>query len=64
LTCVEVGRNAIGLNFTSPNRVAAVTICFFRPRGWDDWPPCRIHVSSDGNTTALYRAAPRLEARE
>jgi hypothetical protein len=50
---VELGRNEMRSNFTSPNRVAAVTICFFRPRGWEDWPPWRIHVSSDGNTTAV-----------
>jgi hypothetical protein len=53
VTCVEVGRNAIRSNFTSPNRVAAVVICFFRPRGWEEWPPCRIQVSSEGNTTAV-----------
>jgi hypothetical protein len=56
---VEVGRNAMRLNFTSPNRVAAVIICFFRPRGWEDWPPCRIHVSSEGNTTAVDSPAAR-----
>ena len=50
---VEVGRNEMRLNFTSPNLVPVVTICFFRPRGWEECPPCRIHVSSDGNTTAV-----------
>src|SRR5262245_16806345 len=29
LTCVEAGRNEIRLNFTSPSRVAVVTICLF-----------------------------------
>ena len=53
VTCVEVGRNEMRSNFTSPNRVAAVVICFFRPRGLEEWPPCRIQVSSEGNTTAV-----------
>src|SRR5262249_12138496 len=56
---VEVERNEMRLNFTSPNRVKAVVICLFRPRGWEEWPPCRIHVSSDGNTTAVDCAAAR-----
>src|SRR5262249_37818840 len=59
LTCVEAGRNAIRLNFMSPNRVAPGTLWFFRPRGRDEWPPCRTHVSSDGNTTAVDCAAAR-----
>jgi hypothetical protein len=54
---VEVGRNEMRLNFTSPNLVPVVTICFFRPRGWEERPPCRIQVSSDGNTTAVDCAA-------
>src|SRR5262245_23040835 len=56
---VEVARNEMRLNFTSPNLVPVVTICSFRPRGWEEWPPCRIHVSSDGNTTAVDCAAAR-----
>ena len=56
---VEVGRNEMRLNFTSPNLVPVSTICLFRPRGWEEWPPCRIHVSSDGNTTAVDCAAAR-----
>src|SRR5262245_45278398 len=56
---VEVGRNEMRLNFMSPNLVPDVTICFFRPRGWEECPPCRIHVSSDGNTTAVDCAAAR-----
>jgi hypothetical protein len=56
---VLVGRNEMRLNFTSPNLVPVVTICFFRPRGWEEWPPCRIHVSSDGNTTAVDCPAAR-----
>src|SRR5262249_25737675 len=59
LICVEVERNEIRLNFTSPNLVPVVTICFFRPRGWEECPPCRIHVSSEGNTTAVDCAAAR-----
>src|SRR5262245_66419629 len=50
---VEEGRKEMRLNFTSPNLIEAATMCFFRPRGCEDWPPCRIHVSSEGNTTAV-----------
>jgi hypothetical protein len=50
---VEVGRNEMRLNFTSPNLVSVATIFLFRPRGSEDFPPGRIHVSSDGNTTAV-----------
>ena len=56
---VLVGRNEMRLNFRSPNFVPVVTICFLRPRGWEEWPPCRIHESSDGNTTAVDCAAAR-----
>jgi hypothetical protein len=59
LIAVEVGRNAMRLNLTSPNFLPVVTICFSRPRGWDEWPPCRTQVSSDGNTTTVDCAAAR-----
>src|SRR6516164_5240345 len=56
---VLVGRNEMRLNFTRPNLVPVETISFFRPRGWEEWPPCWTHVSSEGNTTAVDCAAAR-----